>query len=364
MTDLAFCACDQSGDRYLATLLPYLPGSHYGLAGVATQKQGGDCLNGSENLAFNSFFISPQNLCTLFKYVQELKTLILKRRTKFLLLVDYGGLNLKLAKWGYEQGLTILYHIPPKVWAHGSKRIQKLKQFVHETNVVFPFEKTYFENRGLSTSFWGHPLLDPKKRWAPSQKLLIAPGSRIKEIKSHTPILLKSASLWLQKNPSWSLHWSCAHQEAQDLTQQFLSQLSSDEQRCLKPKLSYHFGLFPEQDVQMAWCCLGTAAFEVAYAQIPHVSFYQTDLFSATLVHLFVRTPFAHLANLCFQKKIIPEIFQSHFKPSRLIKESNELFEKKTQESKLKELTELFPPNPAFEISQSIQEMLKRGPRP
>ena len=76
------------------------------------------------------------------------------------ILIDYPGFNLKIARFAHEHGFKVFYYIPPKVWARGEGRIRLLKKYVDRTFIIFPFEVPYFEAKGVSAVYNGNPLVD------------------------------------------------------------------------------------------------------------------------------------------------------------------------------------------------------------
>ena len=76
------------------------------------------------------------------------------------ILIDYPGFNFKIAEFAHKAGFKVFYYIAPKVWASREGRIKKLKAYVDKLFIVFPFEKSYFEKKGISYIYKGNPLVD------------------------------------------------------------------------------------------------------------------------------------------------------------------------------------------------------------
>jgi lipid-A-disaccharide synthase len=361
---LAFFVGDFSGDAHLATFLSLIPGNHYGVAGAHVEKQGYEILTPLDELCVNGFFLRPSVLKTVWAALDRFKKEVKRRKTKFILLVDYGGVNLPLARWAYEEGLTVFYHIPPKTWAHGSSRLKRLRQFTHYRSVVYPFEKTYFENEKLETEFWGNPLLSFEDRYASNRVLLLVSGSRSSEIKKNLPRLLKGALLWKKNHPEWRFALSFSRESLKPLMENIWHEsLSSDEKKLLGESLSWHLGLFPSTPVEFAWCAMGTAAFEVSFAQIPNLSFYRLDVFSYALAKWIVRSPYANLTNLCLNQLIVPELFQNQVQPDVLCVTTEKILKKiETQKQSFEKLKSLFPPSAETHLADFFLKSLTKGP--
>ena len=130
-----------------------------------------------------------------------------------IILIDYPGFNLRLAKIIKERHETpITYYISPQLWAWKEKRIELIRKFVDQMLVIFPFEKEWYEKRGISVKFVGHPIFD---EWTPTEKkelcnflelkenkpiITLYPGSRMQELKRHLPLFIKIAKFIRNEN--------------------------------------------------------------------------------------------------------------------------------------------------------------------
>ena len=76
------------------------------------------------------------------------------------ILIDYPGFNMKIAKFAKKHGLKVFYYIAPKVWAWKERRVHKIKRYVDKLFIIFPFEVEYFRKWGIETVYRGNPLLD------------------------------------------------------------------------------------------------------------------------------------------------------------------------------------------------------------
>ena len=76
------------------------------------------------------------------------------------ILIDYPGFNMKIAKFAKKHGFKVFYYIAPKVWAWKERRVHKIKRYVDKLFIIFPFEVEYFRKWGIETVYRGNPLLD------------------------------------------------------------------------------------------------------------------------------------------------------------------------------------------------------------
>jgi len=74
--------------------------------------------------------------------------------------VDYGGFNLRMARFAHEHGIPVHYYIPPKVWAWNTKRVKKIKAYVDHAYVILPFEESFLKEHGINVTYSGSPVVD------------------------------------------------------------------------------------------------------------------------------------------------------------------------------------------------------------
>ncbi len=114
------------------------------------------------------------------------------------ILIDYPGFNLQIARFCHERGMKVLYYIAPKTWASRPGRNRKIKAWVDKLFVVFPFEEEYFSKQGIPFVFRGNPLLDAVDcheyvRPCEEEYLAVLPGSRNAEISRMMPVCMEVA---------------------------------------------------------------------------------------------------------------------------------------------------------------------------
>ena len=96
----------------------------------------------------------------IFRALRELKQSLHVTPPDLLILIDYPGFNLHLAKKAHSLGIPVLYYIPPQVWAWREGRVRKIAKRVDRVAVILPFEKEFYRKHGLKAEYVGHPLLD------------------------------------------------------------------------------------------------------------------------------------------------------------------------------------------------------------
>jgi lipid-A-disaccharide synthase len=243
-----------------------------------------------------------------------------------LILIDYSGFNLRIAKWAKKQGLRVFYYISPQVWATRPKRVQTIKACVDEMFVILPFESDFYATFGYPVHYVGHPLLDAVQDFYLQQQnspkidfraqynlsadlpiIALLPGSRRQEIKSMLPTMLSISAkyndyqLVVAAAPSFDLDYYADYLAAypnvrivQGQTYQLLSH---------------------------AHCALvtsGTATLETALFAVPQIVCYRTSPLFYWIVRRIIRIKYISLVNLILDKAAVPEQIQSDFNIEKL----------------------------------------------
>jgi len=129
--------------------------------GDKMQDAGGQLVKHYRDLAFMGFTEVVKNLGTILQNLKFCKRDILQFKPDALILIDYPGFNLRIAKWATRQGLRVIYYISPQVWAWKENRVRSMKKNIDKMIVIIPFEKEYFKNKwNWQVEYVGHPLVE------------------------------------------------------------------------------------------------------------------------------------------------------------------------------------------------------------
>lgn len=159
-----------------------------------------------KQMAFMGFIDVLKNIKTIQKNFKTVKQSILNFKPDALVLVDYPGFNLRIAKWAHKNNIKVYYYISPTVWAWKEGRVEIIRQFVKKLFVILPFEKAFYKKHNIDVEFVGHPLIDAineqkltfriKEKFISDNNLTqqpiiaVLPGSRAQEIKYMLHIML------------------------------------------------------------------------------------------------------------------------------------------------------------------------------
>jgi lipid-A-disaccharide synthase len=178
----------------------------YGIGGDRMAAAGMELLYHISAMSFMGFLEVVRNLSFIRSVERRLDDVLTIRRPDVVVLIDYPGFNLRLARRAKRKGLKVLYYISPQVWAWHKSRVAQMKSTVDALKVVFPFEVDIFRNEGVNVEFVGHPLVEQlgssmtrteflhRFGLASGKKLLaLLPGSRAQEISSILPTMIETA---------------------------------------------------------------------------------------------------------------------------------------------------------------------------
>ena len=314
-------AGEPSGDLHGASLMneikSYNPKiSFKGLGGSLMKNSGLETSIDFQRLSVMGFWEVLKDIRFFLKLKKNILESILESQPEKIILIDYPGFNLSLAKsLKSKVNIPIIYYISPQVWAWKKKRVYAIKKYVDELIVVFPFEVDWFKKYNFNVKFFGHPLIDQSKGLSLEEKninsntIALFPGSRIQEIKKHLPILNQTVRLLKQKNSKLNYILNVPVNIPVSMVKSYID--SSIE--VVQKKSSDVFSMSSAAIVTS-----GTATLECAIANTPFIVIYKTSFVSWIIVKIFLSVPFICIVNLLANKKIIPELIQQKSNPKNI----------------------------------------------
>lgn len=304
--------------------------------GDKMQEAGGDLVKHYRELAFMGFLEVLMNLRTIFRNLKFCKEDILQYKPDALILIDYPGFNLRIAKWAKQQGLKVIYYISPQVWAWKENRVKSMKQCIDKMLVILPFEKDYYKNKwNWETEYVGHPLAEViakhkaqgiREKFAGKPIIALLPGSRKQEIVKKLPVMLKVS----QSFPSYQFIVA----KAPGLEESFYDAL-------LQPYSNVSYVNNRTYDLLLqakaALVTSGTATLETALFEVPEVVCYKGSWLSYQIGKRLVNVKYISLVNLIMDKLVVKELIQNDLTAENLKKELEELLTDETRRKELKE---------------------------
>jgi len=313
--------------KELKTMNPNL--SFHGIGSSLMQKAGVEIFTDLTQYAVIGF-IEVLKHYPIFKKAFNLtleKIKIIK--PKALILIDYPGFNLRLAKKVKKlfPDVKIIYYISPQVWAWGGERIKLIENIIDKMLVVFDFEAKLYKKHGIDADFVGHPLMESikisankdtliKAKGLPPKAKIIAmlPGSRQIEVKRLLPVMLASANKLFQQIPDIKFFLIKAANIKDETIEKYLNNCKHLPIDIIKEQ-SYDFISI----CSYAWVCSGTATLETAIIGIPMLITYKTSFFTWFISKILIKLPYIGLVNIVAQKKIVPEFIQGQSNQSNIV---------------------------------------------
>jgi lipid-A-disaccharide synthase len=252
-----------------------------------------------------------------------------------LILIDYPGFNLRLAKAAKERlpKTKIIYYISPQVWAWNRGRIPKMAKYLDLMLCIFPFEKPLYEQSGLSTEFVGHPMLDSlavKKIETERDRNLVAllPGSRGKEVRKIFPIMLAAGRELQKRNPGVRFESAAASEALAGEMRSIAEGVTACE---IKVGGSHEL----MQRAGAGMVCSGTATLESSYFGLPMVILYKVAWLTWLVGKRLVRVPFLGMPNILAGRAIVKEFLQEAAKPEPIAEELHRLLSSHTETDRM-----------------------------
>jgi lipid-A-disaccharide synthase len=298
----------------------------FGLGGPALRAAGTETLFDIRELGVVGFWEVARKIGFFRKVFSRVTEELQRRKPALVLLVDYPGLNLRIAAVAKSSGLKVGYFISPQFWAWKEKRVETVRRSVDKMAVIFPFEVDFYRKHGIKAEFYGHPFLDLVKpeRSKPEffrqngldpklPLISLFPGSRRQQLDKHLPLIFQTLALLQSDGLKFQAAWGLAPGISITEAEKKLAALSSlpipiiDNER---------YALMAASDFALS--SVGTVTLELALLQTPFLVFYQTTPVTYFLAKRWVKLPYVGLANLVAGGKIVPEYLQSEARPEKL----------------------------------------------
>jgi len=283
-----------------------------GMGGTYSQEAGVDLAVNYSEVALMGFLEVVLGFRKVLKYLKIVKDDLNTFQPDALILVDYGGFNMKIAAFAKEKGIPVHYYIPPKVWAWNQKRALKLKAITDQIYSILPFEPDFFRRFEMDVEYVGNPLFDEIKKFTPHefffQKnelsyapiIALLPGSRKQEISAMLQEMVNLLSIFP------NAQWVVAGVDSLD------SKLYEPARKAgIKVIFNQTYDLLSHATAAVVTS--GTATLETALFRVPQVVVYRTSPVSYAIGKKLIRVPFISLVNLIAEREVVKELIQDEF---------------------------------------------------
>ena len=337
MAKILISAGEASGDIHAAAVTAALKRIDsttevFGMGGDELRAAGGEVLFDIKDHGVMGFVEVLKKLPDLFKLRREFARVMDERKPDCLVVVDYPGFNMKLAKLAHDKGITVVSYIAPSAWAWNKGRAKNVAKIVDKVACIFPFEYDVYKEAGAPVEFVGHPLVDivhptmeraEAEAWVgkePGRPLvLLMPGSRLMEIERMLDVILEGAKLLQKQMPQVQFAMPRAGTIPLEMLQSKI-QTSGLE---VKITEGHNYDLFSVADLALATS--GTVTLEAAMCGLPSVILYRTSAITAFIARRVINIPNIGLPNIVAGRQILPELLQEELTPAKLAATAVEL---------------------------------------
>ncbi|MDI6758198.1 MAG: lipid-A-disaccharide synthase [Candidatus Omnitrophota bacterium] len=296
------------------------------VGGDALRQTGIEVFYDIKTIAVMGFFDVLRKLPQFFFLKKLVLEKIKQEKPSAIIMVDFSGFNLRLAKI-IKKTIPIIYYISPQVWASRSGRVKTIKEYVSKIIVFFKFEEEFYKKYGINANLIGHPLLDTCKPAMSKKELFnklnfsetkttfaLLPGSRKQEIEKILPVMLKTSILISKEIPdaqfviakSLLIDWDIYNRNicGLNINVMVVEGITTD---CLNI-------------ADFCLICSGSATLETAIMQKPFVVIYKMGLLNYLLYRPQVRCPYIGMVNIIADKLVCPEFIQFKASPKKIAK--------------------------------------------
>lgn len=324
-------AGERSGDLHASNLIKQLrkrdpEADIRGWGGDMMEKAGMQLVKHYRELAFMGFAEAAANFFKILGFLRECKADIKQFRPDVIILVDYAGFNLRIAKYAKAKGIKVFYYISPKIWAWNQGRVHTIKKLVDRMFVIMPFEEEFYGRFDYKVDYIGNPVSDSvtehvvnpdfraqNRLYNNKPIIAILPGSRKQEIENMLHVMLSVL-------PSFR-DYQFVVAGVSNFAKEYYEQYNRDPNIKIIYDQTYDLLSY----AQAALVTSGTATLETALFNVPQVVCYKTSSVSYAIAKRLIKVPYISLVNLIADKAIVTELIQDDFTPKKIVAELKKL---------------------------------------
>lgn len=364
-------AGETSGDLHGANLISALknadPAAEFRIVGGDRMQQvsGETAVIHTAQMAFMGFIEVLANIRTIARNLRRVKADMAAYKPDTVVLIDFPGFNLKIAKFAKKAGIPVCYYISPKVWAWNQKRVLKIKRVVDKLFCILPFEVDFYKQWDMEADYVGNPLLDAiashtiNPRFAEEHQLTdkpiiaLLPGSRAMEIQRILPVMADVSRLFPGHR--------CVVAGAPNFTREFYEQYMAG--LALPVVFDTTYDLLKHADAAVVTS--GTATLETALLRVPQVVVYKANPISIAIARRVIKVRFISLVNLITDMLAVRELIQKDCNADRIADELDLLINNKEYRDNILENYDLLmekmgSPGASERTAQLITDFLRQ----
>lgn len=325
-------AGERSGDFHAASLMQELrrqdPAAEFRFwGGDLMQAEGGEMVRHYQEMAIMGFWEAATSVLKFRGYLKQAQRDMLAWQPDVVILVDYAGFNMRVAKFAKEAGLQVFYYISPKIWAWNQGRVHQVKKVVDRMFVILPFEQEFYQRFDYQVDYIGNPIADSvgehqksadfyqRNQLDPARPIIaVLPGSRKQEIEEMLYEMLAILPPFL--------HYQFIVAGVDNLDRNYYAHFERNNVRIL---FDQTYDLLAHATAALVTS--GTATLETALFNVPQVVCYRTSAVSYAIGKAVIKVPFISLVNLIAGKEVVKELIQGEFNSRNLVVELKKITE-------------------------------------
>lgn len=317
-------AGEASGDLHASNLIKSIrqqdaAAEFRGYGGDLSEAAGLHLVQHYKEISFMGFYEVFRNLGTLRKSIKNCKTDIAQWKPDVVILVDFAGFNMRIAKFAKGINLKTYYYISPKIWAWNSGRVKGIKQYVDKMFCILPFETEFYNKYDYKVDYVGNPVVDAvlahkantnfRTENGLDERPIIAvlPGSRKQEIEHLLHFMVSIIPPFMQ-------NYQFVIAGMSNLPQEYYEKFRRHD--TIRIVYDQTYDLLKQSSVAIVTS--GTATLETAMFNVPQVVCYRTSEITYAIARSFIKVKFICLVNLIANKLIVKELIQDEFNPTNL----------------------------------------------
>ncbi|QIX60241.1 lipid-A-disaccharide synthase [Hymenobacter sp. BT18] len=325
-------AGERSGDFHAAHLMQALQQQDAAATfrcwgGDQMQAAGGELVHHYQEMAIMGFWEAATSLLKFRGYLKECQRDLLAWKPDVVILVDYAGFNMRIAKFAKANGIKVFYYISPKIWAWNQGRVHQVKKVVDKMFVILPFEEEFYQRFDYKVDYIGNPTADAVAEHVPSPDffqrnhldperpiIAVLPGSRKQEIEE---MLYEMTAII----PPF-LNYQFLVAGVDNLDPNYYAHFERNNVRII---FDQTYDLLSH--AKAALVTSGTATLETALFDVPQVVCYRTSAVSYTISKALIKVKYISLVNLVAGREVVKELIQGDFNARNLVIELKKVTE-------------------------------------
>jgi lipid-A-disaccharide synthase len=254
-----------------------------------------------------------KQIFTFMRLLDQAQAFFRAERPDVVVVIDYPGFHWKLAQRAKAEGIPVVYFVPPQIWAWAQWRVKKMRRLMTHVLSALPFEHEWLAERGVQSTYIGHPYFDElaaqvldaeflkAQRAKPRRVVGILPGSRNQEVTRNIPEMLRAARRVYAAQPDIRFLVAAFNER--------LAEMARQEAARWEMPVEVHVGRTPEV-IELSECCVavsGSVSLELMYRRKPAVIVYRLKRIDLKVARQFMKVPYITLVNLLAREEVYPE---------------------------------------------------------